>query len=235
MVLSEAGELSRTHEDAGKHDSVEAARVGVAQRRVIAAEESQAVGESVLGTVTKGVVGAAIDLAAQQEVGKEAVPSDFAQADDYPDLAQRFDLGGEMSGAVPNLLGGWLVSGWGAADDGGDPGMAEAQAVVAGYGVWLSREAELVEYGIHEVAGAVAGEGPAGAVGSMSTGREAENQDAGLGVSEARDGPGPVGMVDIGAAASFADASAVFAESWAELATGDGLADAHQIGREWES
>ena len=232
---AEAGELSGAHEDAGEHDSVEAARVGVAQGWVVAAEESEAARECVLGAVAECVVGAAVDLAAQQEVGEEAVPGDLSKANDDANFWQRFDLGGEMGCAVTNFLGRWLVSGRSAAHYGGDPGMAKAQAVVAGDGVWFGGEAELVKHGIHEVAGPVASEGAAGAVGSMRTWGEAEDQDSGLRVSEAGDGPGPIGMVDVGAASGFADTGAVFAQAGTEFAAGDGFADADQIGREWEN
>ena len=72
-------------------------------------------------------------------------------------------------------------------------------------------EAELVEDGVHEVAGAVAGEGAAGAVGSVSSGGEAEDEDAGVGIAEARDGFGPVFLITVGFTAGFADATAIVA------------------------
>lgn len=79
-----------------------------------------------------------------------------------------------------------------------------------------------MEDGEHEVTGAVSGERAAGAVGSMSTWGEAEDEDAGEWVSKSGDGFGPVGLVDVGASALLADALAVFAESGAELAGDDG-------------
>ncbi len=42
--------------------------------------------------------------------------------------------------------------------------------------------------GIHEVAGAVAGEGTAGAVGSVSAGSEAEDEDSGTRIAKAGTG-----------------------------------------------
>ena len=99
--------------------------------------------------------------------------------------------------------------------------MAELEAVVAGGGVRLVGEAELVEDGVHEVAGAVAGEGAAGAIGAVRSGGKADDEDAGAGVAEARDGPGPVGLVLVGATPGDADSGAVFAESGAELAGAD--------------
>ena len=63
--------------------------------------------------------------------------------------------------------------------------MTELEAVVAVDRAWFAGEAELVQDGVHEVAGAVAGEGAAGAVGSVSAGGEAKNEDAGTGIAEA--------------------------------------------------
>ncbi len=80
-----------------------------------------------------------------------------------------------------------------------------------------------MEDGIHEVAGAVAGEGAAGAVGSVSAGSEAEDEDASLRVAKAGDGAGPVGLVEVGPAPGFADVSAVVAKAWAALARNDGV------------
>jgi hypothetical protein len=229
-ISAEAGEFAGADEDAGEHDPIEAAGVGVAEGRVVAAKKLEPVGQGVLGAVGEGVVGAAHDLATKQEVSEEAVPRDFSEAHDDSDLRQSLDLGGQMSCAVANLPRGGLVSGGCAADDRGDPRVAEAEAVVAGDGVWLGGEAEFVEDGIHEISGAIAGEGAPGAVGSVSSGGEAEDENAGLRVAEAGNGTGPVGVVDVGAAAGFADAGAVFAEPGAEFTASDRFADAEQIG-----
>ena len=102
--------------------------------------------------------------------------------------------------------------------------MAESETVVAVRGVWPGGEAELVEDGIHEVSGAIAGEGAASAVRSVSSGRETEDEDAGFGVAEAGDGTGPVGVVDVRAAAGLADGFAVGAEAGTTFAGDDGVA-----------
>jgi hypothetical protein len=101
--------------------------------------------------------------------------------------------------------------------------VAELEAVVAGDGAGFAGEAQLVQDGIHEVAGAVAGEGAAGAVGSVGAGREAEDEDSGAGVAKAGDGTGPVGLVLVRAAFGFADAAAVGAKPGAALAGDDGF------------
>ena len=86
-----------------------------------------------------------------------------------------------------------------------------------------SSDLELVENGVHEVAGAVAGEGTSGAIGTMGAGSESKDKDAGTGVSETGDGTGPVGLILIGAAARFADTPTVVTQPGASFAGGDGV------------
>jgi hypothetical protein len=70
-----------------------------------------------------------------------------------------------------------------------------------------------VQDGVHELTGGVSGKGTAGAVAAVSSRGEAENEDAGVGVSEAGDGTGPIGAIEIGAALLGSDALAVLDES----------------------
>jgi len=225
-VLAEAGEFAGTDEDAGEHGVVEAPGIGVAQGGVVAAEQAEAVGERVFGRVGEAVVGAASDDTRSEEVREEAIPGDLAQADDDADFGQRGDFRGEVDAAVADLLGGGLIARGSAADDRGDPGMAQPKAVVARDGDRFGGESELVQDGVHEVAGAVAGEVAAGAVGAVRTGGEADDEHAGIGVAEAGDRTRPVGLVAVGGTAVLADAGAVLAQAGAEFARNDGLADA---------
>jgi hypothetical protein len=181
----------------------------------------EAAGEKIVRSVSEAVGGFAGDDAGLQEVGQVAVEGDLSQADDDADAGESFDFAGEVSAAVANLLRGGLVAGRGAADDGGDPGVAKLEAVVAVDGTGLAGEAKLVEDGVHEVAGAVAGEGAAGAVGAVSAGCEAEDENAGERISKAGHGARPVGLVEVGAAFGLSDASAVVAETGAEFAGND--------------
>jgi hypothetical protein len=80
-----------------------------------------------------------------------------------------------------------------------------------------------VEDGVHEVAGAVAGEGAAGAVGSVGSRSEAKDEDSGARIAETGDGAGPVGLILIGAAFGFADALTVGAKASAAFTGNDGL------------
>ena len=207
--LGQTAEFEGAVEDAGEHRPVEAAGVGVAEGGVIAAEEGDLVGQKVLGRVREGVGGAPLDNALIEQVGEVAVPGDLAEADDDADFGQRGDLGREVRGAVADLLGRRFVAGRGAADDGADPDLAELEAVVATGGGGLAGEAEFVEDGVHKVSGAVTGKWAAGPVGAVGPGSEAEDEDAGLGITEAGNGFGPVFLVAEGLAAGFTDTADV--------------------------
>jgi hypothetical protein len=203
---------------------------------MVAAEEAEAVGQDVLSAVSEVVVGSACNDAGVEQVGEIAVPGDFAQADDDTDAQECGDLGGEMLGAVADLLRERFVAGRGATDDGGDPGVAEFKAVIAGDSERFGGETEIVEDGIHEVSGAVAGEGTAGAIGTVGPGSESKDQDACAWISEAGDRACPVGLVLVGTAAGFADSTAVVAEPWALFAGDDGVVNLlEEFGRRWSS
>ena len=83
-----------------------------------------------------------------------------------------------------SLLRQGLVVRRSAAGCGGDIEVFQFQAVITARGGGLAAEAGFMEDGIHEDAGSVAGEGPAGAVGTMGAGSESEDKDAGIGVAE---------------------------------------------------
>ena len=190
---------------------------------MVAAEKRDAVGQMVFGTVGKGEGGAALDDSLPEEMGEVAVPCNLAETDNDADFGEGGDLCGQMRRTVANLFGGGLVAGWSAADDRADPELAKFEAVVAADGGGLAGQAELVEDGVHEVSGAVAGERAAGAVGSVSSGGEAEDEDTGVGVAEAWNRFGPVLLVTIGLAGVRADAAAVVDEPGAEGAGSDAL------------
>ncbi len=89
----------------------------------------------------------------------------------------------------------------------------------------FGREAELVQDGVHEVAGAVSSEGATGAVGSVGARSKAEDEHACAGIAEARYGTCPVLLVLVSAAAGLADSGAVGAQARAELAGDDLVAN----------
>lgn len=209
--LGDSEEFHGTEKDVREHRTIEATGVGVAEGGVVAAEQGKAVGEEIFSAVGEGEGGATLDDSLPEEMGEVAVPGDLAEADDDADFGECSDFIGEMRGAVADLLRGGLVAGRGAADDGADPELAELEAVVAADGDGFGGEAELVEDGIHEVSGTVAGERAAGAVGSVGAGGEAEDEDAGVAVAESGNGPCPVLLITVGFTASLADSTAVVA------------------------
>jgi hypothetical protein len=180
--------------------------------------------------VTEGVSRFFFDDPGLEKMGEVTIEGDLSQTDDDADAREGFDLTGEVGGAVSNLLRGGFVSGRSTTDDRGDPGVAEFKAVVAGDASGLIGEAHLVEDGIHEVAGAIAGEGAASAVGSVGTGGEAEDENAGTGVPEAGNGAGPVGLILVGTALDLSDSAAIVAEAGAAFAVNDGFAN---LEKEW--
>ena len=233
MVSSgKAGQFPCPQEDAGEHGAVETSRIGVAQRWVVGGQEVQAVGQKVVRAVGETILGFANDDAGFEQKGEIAVEGNLSQADDDADARQSLDLVGEVSPAVANLLRLGLVAGRGAADDRGDPGVAQLKAVVAGDGARFAGQAELVENRVHEVARAVAGEGTAGTVGSVGSGGKPDDEDTCAGVAKAWDGPSPIGLVLVGAALGFADAAAVVAKAGATLAADDGTVNPlEELGR----
>jgi hypothetical protein len=227
----QAGEFSCAQKDAGEHGAVKTAGVGVAQGWVVRGQKVKAVGEKVIGSVGEAVGRFASDDAGVQKVSQVAIEGDLPETDDDANARERLNLSREMRGAVANLLRLGLVAGRSAADDGGDPRVAELEAVVAVGGAGFAGQAQLVQDRVHEVARAVAGEGSAGAVGSVGAGCEAEDEDAGVGVSEAGNGARPVGLVEVGAAFGLADALTVFAEARAEIAGNDRFTNLLQQGK----
>jgi len=91
---------------------------------MVCGEQVQAVGEKRVSAVGEAVVGFASDDAGFEQEGQIAVEGDLSQADYDADSRESLDLIGKMGGAVADLLGEWLVAGRGAANDGGDPGVA---------------------------------------------------------------------------------------------------------------
>lgn len=130
---------------------------------------------------------------------------------------------GEVFAAVADLFGKRFVSGRSAADDGGDPGVAQVEAVFAVDRAGFAGKVELVEDRVHEVARAVSGKWATGAIGAVCSGGKTEQEDAGAWISEAGYGARPVGLVDVGTTAVLADSSAEGAKARAALAQDDSL------------
>jgi hypothetical protein len=216
----ESCEFSCAEKDAGEHGAAEAAGVGVTQGRVVRGQKVEAVGENVIHSMSEAVGRFASDDARMQKMRQVAIEGDLSETDDDADARKRLDFAGEMCGAVANLLRLRLVAGRSAADDGGDPGVAEFETIVAVGGAGFAGQAKFVQDRVHEVAGAIASKGAAGSVRSVGAGRKAQNEDASAGVTEAGNGARPVGLVQVGTTFGLADALTVFAQARTEV-TGD--------------
>jgi len=221
--LLQSGELAGADEDAREHGAVEPSGIGVAQRRVVAREQLQAVGQRVGGAVGEAVGRAAFDDALVDEVGQVSVEGDLAQAHDDLDALELLDLGGEVGGTLTQLGGCGLVAGRGAADDGADPGVAEPEAVIAGVALGLGGKAGIMEYRIHEEAGSISRKGPSCAVCAVSSRGQAEDENAGTRVAEAGYGARPVGLVEVGAAFDLADTLTISSQTRTTFAGCDGI------------
>jgi hypothetical protein len=165
-----------------------------------------------------------------KQVGKISIKGDLSQTDDDTHTWQRLDFSSEVRGAVTNLLWLGLVARWSTADDGGDPGMAEFEAVVAVDGAGFVRETKFMQDGIHEVAGTIASEGASSTVGSVGAGGQTEDENAGAWIAEPGNGTRPVGLVQVGAALRFADAATVVAKTGTAFAGDDGVTN---LLKEW--
>ena len=175
-----------------------------------------------MGETVRGARG---DGAHVEQVRQVAVEGDLAQADDDADAGEGGELGVRCSGQLRISCGAGLSPGGAQRTTEAIQASRSLRPSFAMDGAGLVGEAELVEDGVHEVAGAVAGEGAAGAIGTVGSGSEAEEENAGAGVAEAGNGPRPVGLVDVGAAAGFADGGTVGAEARTALAEDDVLPD----------
>jgi len=231
MLSRQATQFKRPQEHPCEHRPVQPSGVRIAQRRMVAAEQRDAVGQRILGGVGEGIGGASLDDAFVEQVREIAIPRDLAKADDDAHPGKRCHLGGQVGRAGAYLLRRRLIAGWGAANDRTNPNVAQLKAVVAANGSGFASEAEFMQHRIHEVSGAVAGERAAGAVGSVSSWCKAENKDAGLRIAESGHRLGPVFLVAIRFPTSLPDTTNVRYQAGTPRAARDVLLD---LIEDWE-
>ncbi len=161
------------------------------------------------------------DLGGRQRP-QRAVPGERSERQDDAKLGQPGQFAGEEGQAAVPLLGKWPVGRWRAADHSRDVDAVERQAVVTAGRRGLARESRAVQGGEEEVARAIAGEDPAGAIAAMSGRGETDHEDPGRRIAEARDGPAPVRFVGKPGHLLAGDALAPLHQPWA-AAAGDDL------------
>lgn len=154
---------------------------------------------------------------------KIVVVRDAAEGDDGAQVAEEFEFAFEEGTAGADFRGERLVVRWRAAGGGGDVGSLEGKSVVAAPAFRLGGEAGVVKRGVEKVAGLVAGEHAAGAVGSVSAGGEADDEKAGVRIAESGDRFTPIVFVAVGAPFRFRNGGAVCAEARTEAAVDDVL------------
>jgi len=180
-----------------------------------------AVWQAIFGAVGEFVALARGNDSGPEEIADHGVEADFAQADDHAETREQGHFFVEPVGAVALLFEAGFVVWRGAADGGADPHVFKAQAVFAALGIGLRGEAGFIEDGKHEVSGAVAGEGAAGAVGAVRSGGKAHDQDARFLVAEGWNWAAPVVPVAPLSSLVAGDLSAVCAEAGAAFAGDD--------------
>ena len=136
-------------------------------------------------------------------------------------LTKRRQIVDQVRQARVALGGRRLVVGRRAADGERDVAVVEDEAVVAGGRGGLVGEAGAMECAVKPFAGAIAGEGAAGAVGAVGAGRETADEQPGGGIAEARDGTRPVGLVGVGGALVAGDRGAPVDQARAATAGDD--------------
>ena len=102
------GQFACPDEDAFEHELVQAARIGISQGWMVAAEQGQTVWQLELRSVAEGVKRAAQDDLGIDQVGEKAVPSDLAERDDDAETRQVGGFSGEVDGAIPDFLRVWV-------------------------------------------------------------------------------------------------------------------------------
>ena len=135
------------------------------------------------------------DVALGGEQPEPGIPRVRPERHDDPDPGQQPELEREPWRARVALLDRRLVGGRGAAHRRCDVGVEQRQAVVGAPADRPVGEPDRMERSEEEVARRIAREDPTGPVAAVRRGREAEQQDARVGVTEAGHGTRPVGLV----------------------------------------
>ncbi len=106
---------------------------------MITPQQMEAIGQQVLRSMSKEVRRTAFDDSGLQQVRQVSIPGNSAKTDDDLDAGQSAQFGKKMLRAGADLRRSRLVTGRRAADDGGNPGVAESQAIGGRYGVRFVR------------------------------------------------------------------------------------------------
>ena len=169
--------------------------------------------------------GARHAMPAQRQDPPAGVPRKLAEAEHGRDLRQGVPLRKQMGLTARELFWRRFVVGRCAPDGGGDEGIAQLESVRD-----VSRDGFVGKpAGVHRrqqkiarATDAIAGEHASCSVGAVGGRRQADDQEAGVGIAEAGDGAPPVDLVSEGSTLLEGDALTVTPQSRTPLARDDG-------------
>jgi hypothetical protein len=162
---------------------------------MVGGKEHQTVAEVVLDPVTKGQSGSRRKPATLSQQREKSVHRHLAQSQDGSHLCQESPLTTEILATEMELPGSRLIGRRSATGQGCYVAIAQAEPVAPSDGRGLVRKARPVKGGEEKVPRAVPREDPARAVGAVSSRRQADDQQPGLRVAEARHGTPPILLI----------------------------------------
>lgn len=154
---------------------------------------------------------------------QEGLPGESPESDDDRRVPQDAHLLFQVRLATGELGPRRTVLGWSATHGRGHVAIVELEPIETGHGGPLVREAGTVKGPIEPVPASVAREDPPGPVATVGGGGEANDQKAGCGIPEPRDGPPPVLPISEGRSLRAGDGLAVSHEAGAPSTRDDGL------------
>src|SRR4029453_4802770 len=173
---------------------------GVLLARVVGTQQRDALVEPVLDTMTEARARFGDRVTGGGPGAQEAVHGDLAEDDDGAQVAEQTQLLDQVGPAVDDLFRQRLVGGRRAATDRRHERVAQLEAVAAADRSRLVRKAGGVQRLEEEIAAAVAGEQPAGAVAAVRGRSEADDPQASAAVAEPGQRAAPIFLVLIRAA-----------------------------------
>src|SRR5579862_6458295 len=204
-----------------KHRFGQLASIRVLQRGMVTGEQCLSIGQGVFCAMREFHLSAPGELPCSPKMLKHTIEANLAQAYDHAQILEDGYLLVEKWRAVRELVGKRFIGGRRTAHDRGNLHSCEFHSVIAADSIWLRGEARVVEHRIQEIARAVAGEGPAGAIRSMCARGEADDQDFGVGIAEGGDGASPVFPAGICPALGSRHLLAVLPQPHASIASND--------------
>ena len=174
-------------ENIGKHFCTQTACLGVITAAMIGVHQPAAVRQRVAGAVAEGIW-----LQFQIQGPQHGIMGDFAKGQDQCPPAQCTDFTAQIIITHPDLFPGGFIFRRQAFYRIGDTAIFQPQFIIAMGGLGLVTETEVMECLVQQDPGIISGKRPAGGIGTVHTGGQADYQQPGIGDAERRDGTGMV-------------------------------------------